>query len=50
MPQLIDDYLSKKLKVEEFITDRRNLSGINEAFDIMKNGDCIRCVVDMRKE
>jgi S-(hydroxymethyl)glutathione dehydrogenase/alcohol dehydrogenase len=38
-----------KLKVDEFITHRKNLVDINKAFDIMKEGDCIRCVVDMRK-
>ncbi len=43
------DYLDGKLKVDEFITHRKNLAGINEAFDIMKQGDCIRAVVDMRE-
>ena len=38
-----------KLKVDEFITHRQPLSGINEAFHDMHSGECIRCVVDMRK-
>lgn len=38
-----------KLKVDEFITHRKNLPEINVAFEDMKQGDCIRCVVDMRK-
>lgn len=38
-----------KLKVEEFITHRQTLGGINKAFEAMKQGDCIRCVVDMRQ-
>lgn len=42
MGGLIDDYLDGKLKVEEFITHRRDLKDINEAFDLMKAGDCIR--------
>jgi len=50
MGGLIDDYLNGKLKVDEFITHRQNLSGINEAFHDMHAGDCIRCVVDMRKD
>ncbi|KAG9243898.1 chaperonin 10-like protein [Calycina marina] len=50
LPDLVDDYLNGKLKVDEFITHRKNLDGINEAFETMKQGDCIRCVVDMRKE
>lgn len=50
LPGLVDDYMTGKLKVDEFITHRQNLSGINHAFDDMKAGDCIRCVVDMRKD
>ena len=49
LPALVGDYLDGKLKVDEFITHRKNLAGINEAFDIMKQGDCIRAVVDMRE-
>lgn len=32
-----------KLKVDEFITHRQPLAKINQAFDDMKAGDCIRC-------
>ena len=49
MGGLIDDYMNGKLKVDEFITHRQNLGGINEAFHDMHAGDCIRCVVDMQK-
>ena len=49
LPGLVDDYLTGKLKVDEFITHRQALGGINTAFSDMKQGDCIRCVVDMRK-
>jgi len=48
MGGLIQDYLDGRLKVDEFITHRQNLSGINEAFHDMHAGDCIRCVVDMK--
>ncbi|KAI5310425.1 S-(hydroxymethyl)glutathione dehydrogenase, partial [Ascosphaera atra] len=44
LPILVDDYLQGKLKVDEFITHRQNLEGINQAFDDMHAGDCIRCV------
>ena len=50
LPDLVDDYLTGKLKVDEFITHRQPLKGINAAFEQMKQGDCIRCVVDMRTE
>lgn len=49
LPDLVDDYMAGKLKVDEFITHRQALGGINKAFEFMKQGDCIRCVVDMRK-
>jgi S-(hydroxymethyl)glutathione dehydrogenase/alcohol dehydrogenase len=49
LPDLVDDYMTGKLKVDEFITHRQPLSGINQAFHDMHSGECIRCVVDMRK-
>lgn len=48
LPGLVDDYLNGELKVDEFITHRQSLDGINTAFDQMKEGDCVRCVVDMQ--
>jgi len=48
MGGLVADYMEGRLKVDEFITHRQNLLGINQAFGDMKKGDCIRCVVDMR--
>lgn len=49
LPDLVQDYLKGKLKVDEFITHRKTLGEMNNAFDVMKQGDCIRAVVDMRK-
>lgn len=49
LPGLVDDYMKGSLKVDEFITHRQNLGGVNSAFADMKAGDCIRCVVDMRQ-
>lgn len=48
LPGLVDDYLNGNLKVDEFITHREPLSAINTAFEQMKAGDCVRCVVDMK--
>ena len=45
LPDLVDDYMQGK--VDEFITHRKRLADINQAFDVMKQGDCIRCVVKM---
>ena len=41
--------MNGKLKVDEFITHRQPLDQINAAFQDMKAGDCIRCVVNMRE-
>jgi len=49
LPDLVADYMAGKLKVDEFITHRKTLQDINQAFDVMKQGDCIRCVVNMRE-
>jgi S-(hydroxymethyl)glutathione dehydrogenase/alcohol dehydrogenase len=48
MQGLVSDYLSGALKVDEFITHRKTLPQMNNAFETMKQGDCIRAVVDMR--
>ncbi|KAG5637619.1 formate dehydrogenase (NAD+) [Sphagnurus paluster] len=47
IPGLVEDYLNGKLKIDEYVTHHRNLSGINDGFHDMHAGDCIRCVVDM---
>ncbi|KAK8089224.1 formaldehyde dehydrogenase- glutathione dependent [Apiospora hydei] len=49
LPELVQDYLGGKLKVDEFITHREPLKDINTAFEQMKAGDCIRCVVTMKE-
>ena len=38
VPQLVDDYLAGKVKVDEFITHNMPLSDINKAFDLMHEG------------
>jgi S-(hydroxymethyl)glutathione dehydrogenase / alcohol dehydrogenase len=47
LPDLVTDYLEGRLKVDEFITHRKTLAEINDAFEIMKQGDCIRAVLTM---
>ncbi|KAF2995310.1 formate dehydrogenase (NAD+), partial [Penicillium rubens] len=48
LPSLVDDYVGGYLKVDEYITHRESLATINTAFQHMKSGDCIRCVLDMK--
>ncbi|EER30437.1 S-(hydroxymethyl)glutathione dehydrogenase [Candida tropicalis MYA-3404] len=47
LPGIVEDYMDGKLKVEEFITHRKPLEEINEAFEDMHAGDCIRAVVNL---
>ncbi|PVG03701.1 glutathione-dependent formaldehyde dehydrogenase [Serendipita vermifera] len=48
LPGLVEEYLAGKLKVDEYVTHNRTLDDINQGFDDMHTGDCIRCVVDMQ--
>lgn len=49
LPGLVDDYLNGKLTIDDYVTHSSTLSKINEGFDYMKAGDCLRCVIDMQK-
>lgn len=49
LPGIVGDYMNGKLWVDEFVTHHRDLKEINEGFDDMHSGSCIRCVVDMTK-
>ncbi|KAH9448878.1 hypothetical protein Pst134EA_028170 [Puccinia striiformis f. sp. tritici] len=49
IPGLVDDYLNGILSVDDYVTHHRDFEGINEGFQDMKDGNCIRCVVDMWK-
>lgn len=39
MPELVEKYLRKELKVDEFITHNMGLEDINKAFDLMHKGE-----------
>lgn len=45
VPQMVNAYLEKKIKLDEFITHNMTLEQVNSAIDLMKTGDCIRCVL-----
>lgn len=47
LPGLVESYMNGGLKVDEFITHRQPLDKINQAFDDMHAGECIRAVVKM---
>ncbi|KAI0303097.1 class III ADH enzyme [Russula brevipes] len=47
LPDIVEDYLKGKVKVNEYVTHGYKLAEINDGFDAMHGGDCIRSVVDM---
>jgi len=46
VPKLVDDYMDKKLKIDEFVTHNFTLDGVSEAFKAMREGQCIRSILD----
>ena len=47
LPGLVEEYMAGHLKVDEYVTHSRRLAEINDGFNDMHEGECIRCVVDM---
>ena len=47
VPLLVEDYMSGKMKLDEFVTGHRPLEGINEAFHDMHVGDALRTIIDL---
>lgn len=45
LPGLVADYMQGKLLVDEYITHERGINDINNAFEDMKSGDCLRAVL-----
>jgi S-(hydroxymethyl)glutathione dehydrogenase/alcohol dehydrogenase len=50
VPQLVDDYLNGKLKLDEFITHKFDLPDLNEAIDTLHKGESLRSVITISKE
>lgn len=46
LPGFVQNYMNGKLKVDEFITHQHPLDNINQAFDDMHAGDCIRAIIN----
>ncbi|KAL7047474.1 hypothetical protein ACKWTF_002927 [Chironomus riparius] len=47
VPKLVDRYLAKNFKIDEFITHDLPLDKINEAFDLMHDGKSIRAIIHL---
>ncbi|KAH9725035.1 Alcohol dehydrogenase-like 6 [Citrus sinensis] len=49
LPSLVNRYLKKEFMVDEFITHNLLFEDINQAFNLMKEGKCLRSVIHMPK-
>lgn len=45
VPPLVDQYLDKKINIDDYITHTMPLTDINRAFDLMREGQSIRSIV-----
>jgi S-(hydroxymethyl)glutathione dehydrogenase/alcohol dehydrogenase len=45
MPRYVEMYLDGRLKLDEMITARLPLEGVNDAFDTMRRGEAARSVI-----
>ena len=50
VPKLVDSYMGGEVKIDEYITHNLNLQDINEAFNLMHKGECLRCVISMHDD
>nr|AWL83217.1 ADH4 [Taxodium sp. 'Zhongshanshan'] len=45
LPGIVEMFMRKELKVEEYITHEFSFSEINKAFELLLEGNCLRCVL-----
>uniref|UniRef100_A0AAY4AR36 Enoyl reductase (ER) domain-containing protein n=1 Tax=Denticeps clupeoides TaxID=299321 RepID=A0AAY4AR36_9TELE len=50
VPVLVHDYMSGKIKLDEFVTHSMTLEQVNDAIELMKTGGCIRTVLNISTE
>lgn len=49
IPKLAELVIHGKLKLEKYCTHHMSFSKINEAFDLLKKTECIRCVMNLQE-
>ena len=45
VPELVDRVMKGDLKIDPYITHNMKFGEINEAFDLLHKGECLRCVL-----
>ncbi|KAK0182374.1 hypothetical protein PV327_000521 [Microctonus hyperodae] len=46
VPMLVDEYQKKKLMLDEFVTHEMPFDKINEGFDLLRSGKCLKVVLN----
>ncbi|ONH99284.1 hypothetical protein PRUPE_6G022900 [Prunus persica] len=49
LPSLVDMYTKKEIQVEEYITHNLPFEDVNKAFNLMREGKCLRCAIHIEK-
>lgn len=49
VPMLVDLYMNGEVKIDEYITHNMAFEQINEAFDLLHKGECLRVVLKFRE-
>eukprot|EP00850_Spirogloea_muscicola_P000538 SM000002S05618 [mRNA] locus=s2:1197032:1201229:+ [translate_table: standard] len=50
VPKLVEEYMDNEIKLDEYITHHVTLAEINDAFDLLHAGKCLRCVINMQSD
>lgn len=45
VPELVQTYMSGATLLDKYVTHRMPFEQINEGFELMKRGECLRCVL-----
>lgn len=45
IPPLVDMYMKKELQLDDYKTHEISFTEINKAFDLLREGECLRCVI-----
>ncbi|XP_028768517.1 alcohol dehydrogenase-like 6 isoform X1 [Neltuma alba] len=47
LPSLVEKYVNKEIEIDDYITHDLPFNEINKAFNLMREGKCLRCVIHM---
>jgi len=50
VPILVDLYMDGQLKIDDYITHKMKFAEINQAFELLHKGECLRCVLDFTQK